>query len=179
MRIRKRSETGYTLVEALVVVAIVGMISLVSVPAFTTMYRSNQLRVSARQAIMDLRWARQLAVTRQRAVKFSVTPGAGQKTYRIYLQDASPAITWPAAPVRSGTLQSNNYFVSTTFADCDASADALVAADSDTAKDVIFLSSGAIWRPSASNNVVIGTTWNVPRTSYTLSINATGSVTMQ
>ena len=50
-----RSESGYSLTELLVVVAIVGVLSLISVPAFINSKNQNTFRADLRNFTNDLR----------------------------------------------------------------------------------------------------------------------------
>ena len=47
MRLNRTNQRGYTLTEALVVVAIIGMISLVAVPNFIALYRGAKMKERA------------------------------------------------------------------------------------------------------------------------------------
>jgi prepilin-type N-terminal cleavage/methylation domain-containing protein len=56
------ASAGYSLVEMLVVVTIVGILSMVSVPQFLAYQRANQLKSSMQMVMNDLRLARQQAI---------------------------------------------------------------------------------------------------------------------
>ena len=62
MKHHRRQQSGYSLPEMLVVIAIIGIISLVTIPQFLAFQRANQLKTAMRQVMADLRLARQQAV---------------------------------------------------------------------------------------------------------------------
>jgi len=57
-----KDKRGFTLVEVLVVLTIIGIIGLVAVPSFEPMQQSMGLRTSARELASELRYAQQKAV---------------------------------------------------------------------------------------------------------------------
>ena len=66
---------GFTLIEFLVIIGIIGMLVLIGIPAFRIFQPSLQLSGAARNLITDLRYTQQLAVTEQieYGVRFSTT----------------------------------------------------------------------------------------------------------
>jgi prepilin-type N-terminal cleavage/methylation domain-containing protein len=79
--IQDRNQRGFSLMELLTVVAIIGVMSLVSVPAFLNYQRSLEVKSAMRQFTGDLRAARQRAVTNMGPVTVNV-PTTG-RTYSI------------------------------------------------------------------------------------------------
>ena len=73
---RDRGQRGYSLAEMLVVVALIGLFSLVSVPQFINLYRQSKMRAAIRQFTSDLRLARIRSITKNNRVALSFAPGA-------------------------------------------------------------------------------------------------------
>lgn len=64
-----RSSRGYSVMEMLVVVAIIGVLSLVTIPSFINFQRRNQVRSALRSFTADLRAFRQHAITKNAYVR--------------------------------------------------------------------------------------------------------------
>ena len=149
---------GFSLVEMLVVVGLVGVLSLVSVPAFMNYQRTSQIRAATRVIAQDLRNCRQLAITRNLLVRFEIT---GTNQYKTF-QSADNGTTWTALPISGGiansrTLEQRSIDIAGSFSD----------SDSDSLKDLDFRSDGTVdqsdttitlttkWTQSSINKVVI------------------------
>ena len=72
----RRRQAGYTLTEVLTVLAIVGVLSAVTIPAFFNYMRINRAKTSVRGLISDVRTARAIAIQRGHQVKivYTLTP---------------------------------------------------------------------------------------------------------
>lgn len=66
-----KNKKGFTLIETLMVLVIIGLIVLVGVPAFNNFYQMYKFRSAMNQLIIDIRAARQLALTVNRPVKIT------------------------------------------------------------------------------------------------------------
>jgi prepilin-type N-terminal cleavage/methylation domain-containing protein len=80
----RSTQRGYSLAEALVVVAIIGLISGVSVPFFMNYLRANRIRSSATYFETALRFARQRAVTKHIETRLSFLPNTDPGQYTIW-----------------------------------------------------------------------------------------------
>jgi type IV fimbrial biogenesis protein FimT len=78
----KRNQSGYSLLELLTAVAIIGMIAAVAVPAFGTIRRRAALRAAAGELRAIFHLARSRAISRQVncGVKFALAGGEWQYT---------------------------------------------------------------------------------------------------
>ncbi|HEY4641321.1 MAG TPA: prepilin-type N-terminal cleavage/methylation domain-containing protein [Thermoanaerobaculia bacterium] len=81
MKIRKRTDAGYSILELLTVVAIIGIIVLVSVPNFAQYMRAAKLKSSMRQLAYHVRSARQRAVSRNDFTRVRFTFSAKNSAY--------------------------------------------------------------------------------------------------
>jgi prepilin-type N-terminal cleavage/methylation domain-containing protein len=101
----KKQQRGYSLVEMLIVVAIVGIFSLIAVPQFVRFYRQQQIRGSVRQFNAFVRAARSRAIKFQRpygvAISNQSTPGGARGRFELLrgtITSTSPlTITWESA----------------------------------------------------------------------------------
>jgi len=86
MRTRKSPhQAGYSLAELLTVVAIVGILALVTVPNFMTYMQSNKMKVALRNFTSDMRTMRQMAIAQGLQTRITFTPGAtNTPTSRAY-----------------------------------------------------------------------------------------------
>src|SRR2546423_10800404 len=80
----RKAQRGYSLPEMLVVMAIIGILSLIVVPNFMSFYRSTKLKSSMRQFTTDLRGARQRAVADNSITKLVFKTDVQGGGYTIY-----------------------------------------------------------------------------------------------
>ena len=173
------AEHGYSLAELLTVVAIIGMISLVSVPAFMQYRESSKIKASVAQLTNDMRATRYRAIERNRPVKLSFVPSTAGGTEYIRYDGNSAGTTW----VQHGNpkhLDAAIWIDSTTFKDEDSIVDGK--------KDIIFQQNGTISSASPDHYhtkteggkevavVVLRTAADVPKNQYTLYLQPNGSV---
>jgi len=76
------NKTGFTLIELMIVVAIMGILSAIAVPNFMHYMAERRLNGAARMVMSDLMNARTLAVTQNRNVQVTFQTSAG--AYYIY-----------------------------------------------------------------------------------------------
>ncbi len=166
-KVLRNGSRGYSLVEMLVVVAVIGIISLVTIPNFVTMYRASRLTSSMRQVANDLRYARQLAVTRRTDVRVTYRSGVGQRGYQVVQRDPGTT-SWSVVKSRD-VEQTCSLQSGTNFTDLN----------SDSKIDIQFGSNGGAFIPGGSLNgtLLVTTTSKVPKPSYTITVLSTGSVT--
>lgn len=168
-----RRQSGYSLVELLVVVAIVGVISLVSVPNFMAMQRASKLKSSLRAFTSDVRGMRQRAVTTHRSTKLSFTTGTASTGRRYTISEwdptAAPGAEWKQiGPPRE--LEESCYIVGqTNFPDRDGDT---------TTRDIVFRNDGTPLFDAGvfRGTVLIKTDWKIAIPQYTVSLELSGAV---
>lgn len=132
-------ERGYSLIEALVVVAIIGMISVIAVPNFIQFQRTNKVKTSLRTYTADLRAARQRAVTQHGRSMISFGTGTTDGlSYVVSDGVRQPDGTYTWTEVRTTTLESTVHFASTDFLDLEPTTP-------DGKFDVIFRENGEVF----------------------------------
>lgn len=75
---------GFTLIELMVVVAIVGFVLVLVAPSFSRLIQEQRLRSINTQLVTDLQFARAEAAARNRHVRVTFRKDASQSCYTIY-----------------------------------------------------------------------------------------------
>lgn len=171
-----RSQRGYSLTEMLVVVAMIGIFSLVTVPQFITMYRQAKIRAAVRQFNGHLRYARQHAITKNVATAISFYGGSSGTTagqYGIYQRvvDTSTdpdTISWELVG-NLYALEEPVYFLASNFSK--------TTAKNDNMHDVIFQPDGTVSSLPGTPKVEIKTDVAVPNNHCTITMKAAGTFT--
>jgi len=178
----KARQAGYSLTEMLTVVAIVGLLALVTVPSFITFYQSNKVKTSVRNFVTDLRACRQLAISTGKQTKLGYNTGpTGTRSYTLYQGDSAFGLvqgaTWKVLPNNRGVkfLDDVIYFPAKT----NASPQDFTDYDQDGDLDLVFYPDGAVKMPPASLSaaaVTIQTDQNVPKRQYQIILSPSGKV---
>jgi prepilin-type N-terminal cleavage/methylation domain-containing protein len=185
MMSRKRGRNGqggYSLTEMLVVVAMIGLFSLVTVPQFMNYYRQAKVRASVRQFNGHMRAARLRAITRNNptAISFAAgtVPAGGFQSgqYGIFDRNVDtsttpPTVTWQLVG-NWYRLEQPVYFLPSDFA-TDAATD-------DDLNDVVFLSNGTVSNLPVSPDtptLELKSAANVPNNHCTITVNLAGFFT--
>jgi prepilin-type N-terminal cleavage/methylation domain-containing protein len=184
MRTRKSHQSGFSLVEMLTVIAIVGILALVTVPNFMTFYQSNKMKVAMRNFDSDLRTIRQLSIAQGVQTRITFTPAAtnspGARAYDFWQGDSAfNTIVWTQltqpdltkkAFIKGFTrhLEDVAYFPTTgqTF-------DAVNGVYS-----VVFYPDGRVGMPSGATtaSVTLKTDMKIPKALYTIDVSPSGRV---
>jgi type IV fimbrial biogenesis protein FimT len=88
MRTRLSSKRGFTLVELLIVIGLVGVIAALAGPSLYDYILKQRLRGVHAQLVTDLQFARSEAVSRQTLVGLRVQSGTGMTCYIIFTKVA-------------------------------------------------------------------------------------------
>ena len=156
-------QRGYSLAEALVVVAIIGLVTGVSVPFFMNYLRANRMRSSAMYFETALRYARQRAVTRHTftRVSFLTNTDPGQYTIWDGKLDASGSLaSWTVVQPQVRRLDQGVTFANDAAEPVGDNYDGTgaVTAATDGQPDIIFGFDGSAIN-STDNTKPPGTMW--------------------
>jgi prepilin-type N-terminal cleavage/methylation domain-containing protein len=172
----RRNSRGYSVVEMLVVVAIIGILSLVTVPAFMNFQRRNAVRSALRSFTSDIRSYRQHAITKNAYVRVQFR---GERDY-VALQSRDFGQTWrplKLGPVNEGsdtrTLPETIAITANTYNDSDTTADGL--------RDIDFRPDGRVGDFDAVNAATAGTitlrtNWTDILNTVAVDISTTGQI---
>lgn len=169
-----RNSRGFSLAEMLVVVAIIGMLSLVSVPAFINYQRTMKLRGAVRTLNTDIRNCRQMAISRNVIVRMEL----GADRYQT-LMSADNGVTWQRLPLR---VQDDENIVDANLRYVDAIvslASTFEDDDDDDIRDIDFHSDGTVWDEGAvaGGTVTVRTDYEATINQAVVSISTTGQLT--
>lgn len=171
MHRRERPLRGYSLVELLVVVAIVGILSLVTVPAFMNYQRSNSFKGSLRQFSTDIRNCRQRAISRNSQVRLELD---STTAYRFY--ELPNGGSWAALNNFSETGPGTNVKYldkGTTF-----SANTLGDSDNNSKNDMVFKPDGTVDIGNSTGTVTLLSPWkNIYQNQFVVTLSTTGKIT--
>jgi prepilin-type N-terminal cleavage/methylation domain-containing protein len=156
-----RNGHGFTLIELIVAVAIAGTLLAITVPGFIH-FRSSLLRNQVRWSLLaDLRYARQLAVTKHKPVVIAFGNGSATTditTYSLHTDSNGNRVKDSGEQVLNRTLPKGTYLTNVALAPVDS---------------IIFDSSGSLYPGSTGGRV----TFRGPQgISDTLLVSAIGMV---
>ena len=174
-----RTEGGYSLMEMLVVLAIIGVLTMVTVPNFINMRKSAIVKGALRQFTNDLRAARQRAVTKSSLVRIVFI--AGSRQYYV-AESLNNGTTWSGVGNNPRYLAANVFIENGTGASkfTDTVEDTVDGKDLGDLPDIVFERTGVARAPGGNGQVLVKTTYTqIPKPSYTISVRTTGMISTQ
>ncbi|HEX6100279.1 MAG TPA: GspH/FimT family pseudopilin [Thermoanaerobaculia bacterium] len=166
-------ERGYSLMEMLVVVAIIGVLMLVTVPNFITMRKSSIVKGGLRQFTSDLRAARQRAVTSSTLVRVAFANG----TRRYYVfESTDEGANWDLIGD-----QNPRYLPEDVYLENGTGTAEFPDNETDnglgTFPDITFERTGVARAPNGLGKVLLKTNFiDIPKPLYTISVRTTGMI---
>jgi len=186
MHTRKSHQSGFSLVELLTVVAIIGVLALVTVPSFVTYFQSNKMKAAMRSFTSDLRTMREYSITQGVQTKITFTPDSkatpSSRAYDFWQgNSAFNSTTWTQltqpnsaqAPLIKGYtrhLEDIAYFPTSTAQTFTAT---------NGVYSVIFYPDGRVGMPSSTAttaSVILKTDMKVPQPQYSIDLSPSGRV---
>lgn len=132
-RILRVGQRGFTLIEMMVVAAILGIIASIAIPSYTDMIAEQRVRSAASELLSDLVLARVEAIKQQRRVVVMRTGTTWKEGWRVYVdRDASGSF---AAGTDVQIKAANGFGTSTTK---------VCAMTADFATQVVFRGDGSV-----------------------------------
>ncbi len=109
------AERGFTLIETMIVVVIIGLCLSFGLPAFGSYRSTIALKQAKNQLIEDMRTARQLAITRRSPVfvRFTVGTSTARGSYTLHVDRNSNGVVDSGERLISRTMPTYSKLVST------------------------------------------------------------------
>jgi prepilin-type N-terminal cleavage/methylation domain-containing protein len=180
----KHSSSGFSLTEMLVVIALIGVLSLISVPAFINMRNQSTFKADLTSFANDLRGARQYAITQTVWTRVELDiPGNSltSNTYRFYSSNDNGA-TWTALtmPGAHGIGGGTGNIKSITGPVWIDSTTGLPDIGSDLKPDIVYHPNGSmdLFAGAPNAKIVLRSAWqNITYDTYKIVLSGSGLFT--
>jgi type IV fimbrial biogenesis protein FimT len=103
----RQKKAGFTLVEVMIVIAIIGIIAAMAVPSYQDMIERNRLKQAAEGLKSDLQWMRTETIKKSCNLQASFTNGATW-SYQIFIPPAVAGTTCAVQHVQHGCAAAAN-----------------------------------------------------------------------
>ncbi len=111
-------DRGFTLVELLVIIAMVGVLSTIAIPKISSTITGYRLKAAAREVVVDFKRARAEAVKRNKKILIQFTPATSGGSYLVCVDDNdSDTCDVNDSSLSSVTMPPNVKIASSTFTD--------------------------------------------------------------
>ena len=97
----RQKNTGFTLLEVMIVVAIIGILAAIAVPSYQDMLERNRLKQAVEALKSDMQWMRTQTIKQSCNLQASFTAGANW-SYQIFIPPAAIGSTCAAQHVSNG-----------------------------------------------------------------------------
>lgn len=172
----KTSQRGFSMMEILFVVAIIGVLMLVTIPNFINMRKSTIVKGGMRQFTNDLRAARQRAVTASSLVRVSYV--SGNRLYYV-LESTNDGTNWSLIGSQNPRYLPENVYLENSTGTSEFP-DSVNDGGLGTLPDIVFERNGVARVPNGLGKVLLKTTYtDVPKPEYTISVRTTGMITTE
>lgn len=169
-------ERGYSIIELLIVVSIIGILMLVTVPNFMAMRKSSIVKGGMRQFTNDLRAARQRAVTASSLVRVAFK--SGSRMYYL-LESTNEGTSWSLIGSQNPRYLPENVWLENSTGTSEFT-DSIDDGGFGDLPDIVFERTGVARAPGGLGKVLLKTTYTeIPKPTYTISVRTTGMVSTE
>lgn len=154
MKNRKNNSRGFTLLELMITVVIIGIVAGMAVPRFGPVYDRLKMRTAVREITSDFRLARSMAISGKD--QYGLFFDAGAKTITLFRDEVNPTafkFETGDSVIRVDSLPSEFIWIAT-----DCSNDVLAFRPNGSAG---FAGGGNIWALALSENAVCISSTNI------------------